>query len=106
MKKQNISSSTITFNDKVVAHHISDESKLISTEIQENTSFDNSQLLNTPLERGYTVDDGVIINNYATEFDFYLAGHPSPEQQKRYLFLGVGAMILITTTLVTAFTLS
>lgn len=105
MNKQNIPS-TITLKDKVVAHHISDGSELIPAEIQANTSFENSQLLNTPLSKGYTVDDEGIINNYATEPDMSLADYPSPEQQKRYLSWGAGAMLLVTTTLLTAFAVS
>ncbi|MBE9166670.1 ssl1498 family light-harvesting-like protein [Pleurocapsales cyanobacterium LEGE 06147] len=105
MNKQNIPS-TITLKDKVVAHHISDGSELIPAEIQTNTSFDNSQLPNTPLSRGYTVDDEGIINNYATEPDMSLADYPSPEQQKRYIFLGAGAMLFVATVLLTAFAVS
>jgi hypothetical protein len=104
MNKQNISS-TITLKDKVVAHHISDGSELIPAEIQAKTSFENSQLL-TPLSKGYTVDDEGIINNYATEPDMSEADYPSPAQQKRYLSWGAGAMLLVTTTLLTAFAVS
>jgi hypothetical protein len=105
MRKQNILN-TITLNDKVVAHHISDGSELIPSEIQANTSFDDRRLFNTPLSRGYTVDDEGIINNYATQPDMYLANYPSPKQQKRYVSLGTGAILLVVTTLLTAFTVS
>jgi hypothetical protein len=105
MNKQN-TLSTITLKDKAVAHHISDGSELIPAEIQAKTSFDNSQLLNTPLPRGYSVDDEGIINNYATEPDMFLADYPSPEQQKRYVSLGAGAILLVTFTLLTAFVVS
>ncbi|AFY79745.1 MAG: ssl1498 family light-harvesting-like protein [Hydrococcus sp. C42_A2020_068] len=105
MNKQN-TPKTITLKDKVVAHHISDGSELIPAEIRVNPSFDNSQLLNTPLPKGYTIDDEGIINNYATEPDMYLADYPSPEQQKRYVSLGAGAMLLVATTLLTAFAVS
>jgi len=105
MEKQNIPS-TITLNNKVVAHHISDGSELIPAEIPSNTSFDNGQSLNTPLVRGYTVDDEGIINNYAAEADISLANYPLPEQQKRYVFLGAGAITLVATILLTAFAVS
>jgi hypothetical protein len=105
MNTQNIPS-PITLKDKVVAHHISDGSELIPAEIQTNTSLDNTQLPNTPLSKGYTIDDEGIINNYATEPDMSLADYPSPEQQKRYIFLGAGAILLVATSLLTAFAVS
>jgi hypothetical protein len=105
MNKQN-KSSTITLENKVVAHRISDGRELIPAEIQANTSFDNNRLLNTPLSRGYSVDDERIINNYATETDMSLTDYPSPKQQKHYIFLGAGAMLLVTTTLLIAFAAS
>ncbi|AFY57487.1 hypothetical protein Riv7116_5089 [Rivularia sp. PCC 7116] len=105
MSKQNISSS-ITLKDKVVAHRISDGSELIPAEIQANTSFDNNRLPNTPLSSGYTVNDEGIIDNYATEADISLTDYPSPKQQKHYIFLGAGAMLLVTTTLLIAFAAS
>jgi hypothetical protein len=105
MNTQNIPS-TITLKDKVVAHHISDGSELIPAEIQADTSFDNSQLVNIPLSRGYSVDDEGIINNYATEPDMSLADYPSPKQQKRYIFFGAGAMLLVVIILLTAFAVS
>ena len=98
---------TITLKkDKVVAHHISDGSELIPSEIQANTREEIKQCLNKSLEGGYTIDDEGIINNYATEPDMSLADYPSPEQQKRYVFLGAAAALLITITLLTAFAVS
>ncbi|BAU66346.1 hypothetical protein STA3757_37500 [Stanieria sp. NIES-3757] len=101
MNKQN-KLNTITLKDKVVAHHISDGSELIPAEIQANTRKKISTYLNKSLENGYTVDDEGIINNYATEPNIYLAYYPSPEQQKRYIFLGVASLFLVVTTLLTA----
>lgn len=101
MNKLNIPN-PITLEDKVVAHHISDGSELIPAEVQANTGFDD----NISLSRGYTVDDEGIVNNYATEPDTSLAGYPSPEQQKRYIFLGAGAILLVAITLLTAFVVS
>ena len=95
---------TITLKkDKVVAHHISDGSELIPSEIQANTREEIKQCLNKSLEDGYVIDDEGIINNYATEPDMYMANFPSPEQQKRYVLLGAGATLLIAITLLTAF---
>ena len=106
MKKQNIPSTITLKKDKVVAHHISDGTELIPAEIQANTREEISKCLNKPLGAGYTVDDEGIINNYATEPDMSEADYPSPEQQKRYVFLGAGATLLITITLLTAFAVS
>ncbi|MCC0179617.1 ssl1498 family light-harvesting-like protein [Waterburya agarophytonicola K14] len=106
MEKQNIPSTITLKKDKVVAHHISDGSELIPSEIQASTREEINQCLNKSLEGGYTIDDEGIINNYATEPDLLLANYPSPEQQKRYIFLGAGATLLITITLLTAFAVS
>ncbi len=105
MNKQNILSS-IALKDKVVAHHISDGSELIPAEIQANTHKEISKCLNKPLGAGYRVDDEGIVNNYAIEPDMFLADYPSPEQQKRYVSLGAGAMLLVAITLLTAFAAS
>lgn len=102
MNKQNILSS-IALKDKVVAHHISDGSELILGEIQANTHEEISKCLNKPLGAGYRVDDEGIVNNYAIEPALYLADSPSAKQQKRYVLLGAGAILLVITTLLTAF---
>lgn len=106
MKRQNIPSTITLKKNKVVAHHISDGTELIPAEIQANTREEINQCLNKSLESGYVIDDEGIINNYATEPDMSLANYPSPEQQKRYVFLGAGATLLITITLLTALTVS
>ena len=106
MKKQNIPSTITLKKDKVVAHHISDGSELIPSEIQANTREEIKQCLNKSLEGGYVIDDEGIINNYGTEPDLSLANYPSPEQQKRYVFWGAGATLLIAITLLTAFAIS
>ena len=106
MKKQNIPSTITLKKDKVVAHHISDGSELIPSEIQVSTPEEISKCLNKSLEDGYVIDDEGIINNYATEPDLYMANYPSPEQQKRYVFWGVGATLLVTIALITTFTVS
>gem|GEM_PF-2131851 len=106
MNKLNTSNTITLKKDKVVAHHISDGSELIPAEIQANTQEEINQCLNKSLEGGYVIDDEGIINNYAIEADMYMANYPSPEQQKRYVFLGAGAMLLITVTLLISFAVS
>ena len=106
MEKQNISSTITLKKNKVVAHHISDGSELIPSEIQVSTPEEISKCLNKSLEEGYVIDDEGIIDNYATEPDLYTANYPSPEQQKRYAFLGAGATLLITIALPTTFAVS
>lgn len=101
MNKPN-TSSTITLNKKVVAHHNSDGSELVPAEVKAKTCFDSK----TPISEGYTVDDEGIINNYATEPDISLANYPSPEQQKRYIFWGAGATLFVAIALLIAFTVS
>ncbi len=106
MRKQNIPSTITLKNNKVVAHHISDGTELIPAEIQASTREEINQCLNRSLEGGYVIDDEGIINNYAAEPNMSLANYPSPEQQKRYVFLGAGATLLIAITLLTAFAVS
>lgn len=106
MERKNILSTITLKKDKVVAHHISDGRELIPSEIQANTREEIKQCQNKSLEDGYVIDDEGIINNYATEPDMWLANYPSPEQQKRYIFLGAGATLLITFTLLTTFAVS
>ncbi|WP_342799597.1 photosystem II assembly protein Psb34 [Hyella patelloides] len=89
-----------------MGHHISDGSELIPAEIPTGKREGINKRQNKSLEVCYTVDDEGIINNYATEPSMFLANCPSPEQQKRYVFLGAGAMLLVVTTLLTAFTVS
>lgn len=43
-----------------------------------------------------TADERGILNNYATEPELSYASYPSPEQQRRYLFYGAIATLLIT----------
>ena len=102
MNKLNTFNTITLEKDQVVAHHTSDKSELIPAEVKANTGFDSK----TPISEGYTVDDEGIINNYATEPDTYSANYPSPKQQKRYIFLGAGATLLVAIALVIAFTVS
>lgn len=102
MNKLNTDHTITLKKDKVVAHHNSDGSELIPAQVKANTGFDSK----TPISKGYTVDDEGIINNYATEPDTSLANYPSPEQQKRYIFLGAGATLFVAIALGISFTVS
>lgn len=106
MEKQNIPNTITLKKNKVVAHHISDGSESILAEIQASTREEIIQCLNKSLEGGYTIDDEGIINNYATEPDLSFFNYPSPEQQKRYIFLKAGATLLIIIALLTKFAVS
>ena len=103
MNQLNIPSTITLKNNKVVAHHISDGSELIPSEIQANTREEIKQCQNKFLEDGYVIDDEGIINDYATEPDLYIANYSSPEQQKHYILLGAEATLLITIALLTTF---
>lgn len=54
----------------------------------------------------YTVDETGVMNNYAVEPELYFAEYPSPEQQRRYMFQGAFAILLVTATVLTALAVS
>jgi hypothetical protein len=54
----------------------------------------------------YTVDETGVMNNYAVEPHIYFAVYPSVEQQRQYIYQGALALLLVTTTLLTAFAVS
>ncbi|WP_036531985.1 photosystem II assembly protein Psb34 [Neosynechococcus sphagnicola] len=54
----------------------------------------------------YTTDNEGVLNNYATEVPIYFAEYPTPEQQRNYAFQGAVAVLLVTFTLLTAFSVS
>jgi hypothetical protein len=54
----------------------------------------------------YTTDETGVMNNYAVEPAMYFAEYPSPEQQLRYTFQGALAILLITSTVLTALAVS
>jgi hypothetical protein len=82
-----------------VAHH-SDGSELIPSEAPaELSSQDN-------LTAGYTKDDEGLINNYALEPAMTKAKYPTPKQQVRYLFWGLGAIVLIGVLFLIVFAVS
>jgi hypothetical protein len=54
----------------------------------------------------YTVDETGVMNNYAVEPQLSFAEYPSPEQQRRYMFQGVVAVLLVAGTIFTALAVS
>ncbi|WP_404788590.1 photosystem II assembly protein Psb34 [Altericista sp. CCNU0014] len=54
----------------------------------------------------YTVNETGVLNNYATEPEIYFAEYPSPEQQRRYMFQGALAVLLVAGTILTALSVS
>lgn len=53
-----------------------------------------------------TTDERGILNNYANEPAMYLASYPSAEQQRRYLFQGAIATLLVTSVMLIALAVS
>jgi hypothetical protein len=88
---------------QAINHPPSDGSELIPAEVQAKEA---SQSLNTPLEAGYTIDEEGNLNNYAIEPKMSKAEYPSPEQQRRYIFLGAAAILLVAFILWIAFAAS
>jgi hypothetical protein len=43
----------------------------------------------------YTVEDGGRLNNFANEPKMYKAEPPTQKQQTTYVFLGIGAVVLL-----------
>jgi hypothetical protein len=105
MSKLNLSN-TITLENKVIAHRTSNGSELIPAEVKAGIREEIDQRQKKSLKAGYTVDDEGIMNNFAAEPNTSFANYPSPEQQKRYIFLGVGSTLLVTSLLAIAFTVS
>ncbi len=54
----------------------------------------------------YTTEEGGRLNNFAREPKMYVAEPPNKNQQRNYLFLGVGAIALIVGLLSLAFVVS
>ncbi|NJP08139.1 MAG: ssl1498 family light-harvesting-like protein [Leptolyngbyaceae cyanobacterium RU_5_1] len=93
---------TLNLNEK----HRSDGSELIPAEVQANIRQDDIPSLDAPLAIGYTVDEEGLINNYAIQPDMSTSEYPSPEQQRRYVFLGAGATLLVVMLLLVTFSVS
>jgi hypothetical protein len=100
MKKQTTNQTTINQEQNRQISHYSDGRELIPSEIKSDLEKNDN------LVDGYTKDDEGIINNYAIEPDMSAATYPTPKQQLRYVFLGVGAIVFVATFLFIAFAVS
>jgi hypothetical protein len=100
MKKQIVSTPTITPDESAKFAHYSDGSELIPSEIK--SDFQS----NENLVAGYTKDDEGIINSYALEPAMSAATYPTPKQQLRYVFWGAGAIVFVATLLLITFAVS
>lgn len=92
-------------SEQEVRHH-SDGSELIPAEVQAKMRRNDRQLQDASLVDGYTVDDEGLLNSYAIEPATYFAEYPTPKQQRRYIFQGAMATLLVTLTVLTAFSVS
>jgi len=76
-------------------NHRSDGRELIPAEVQAKLDHNEIETIGDVAGEGYTVDDENLINNYAIEPKIYPSKYPNLEQQKRYIFLGIAAIILV-----------
>jgi hypothetical protein len=78
--------------------HTSDGSELIPAEIQANQrhdSYDTNLPVQPTAVPGSTIDDEGLLNNFAVEPKVYPSEYPSPRQQKRYIYWGIAATLLV-----------
>ena len=54
----------------------------------------------------YTREEGGRLNNFAVEPKMYKAEPPNQTQQRNYLVLGIGALVLVSSLLFVAFSVS
>jgi hypothetical protein len=91
----------------ISAKPISDGSELIPAEVQANIRHrDDGQLTQDVAIPGTTVDDEGLINNFATEPKEYPSTYPSSRQQRRYIFLGAAAILLVAVLVWISFSVS
>lgn len=75
--------------------HHSDGSELIPAEVQANTRRNDKSSVDVTTPSGSTVDDEGRLNNFAVEPKVYSSEYPSPRQQRRYIYWGLAAAILV-----------
>lgn len=75
--------------------HPSDGRELIPAEVQANTRRNDQNPVGMPTPSGSTVDDEGRLNTFAVEPKVYPSEHPSPRQQRRYIYWGIAAATLV-----------
>ena len=80
-----------------------DGSTVMSSKIQGNTQEGAQKLSTSPFGKGYTIDEEGFLNRYAVETPMSEASYPSAKEQRRYLFLGIAAVLFIAFILELAF---
>jgi hypothetical protein len=75
--------------------HQSDGSELIPAEVQANMRRNDQNPVGTSTPSGSTVDDEGRLNNFAVEPEVYPSEYPSPRQQRRYIYWGLAAAVLV-----------
>lgn len=75
--------------------HHSDGSELVPAEVQANLRRDDESSDDIPTTSGSTVDDEGRLNNFAVEPQVYQSEPPSPGQQRRYIYWGIAAAVLV-----------
>ena len=78
--------------------HHSDGSELVPAEVQasdRHSQHNQGAFSAASVIPGTTVDDEGLINNFAVEPKVYLSEYPSPRQQRRYLYWGIAATLLV-----------
>jgi hypothetical protein len=87
-------------------NHRSDGRELIPAEVQAKLDHNEIEIIGDAAGEGYTVDDENLINNYAIEPKIYPSKYPKLEQQRRYIFLGIAALLLVITLILISLKIS
>lgn len=73
----------------------SDGSELIPAEVQANRHQEDESQADMPTVSGSTIDDKGRLNNFAVEPKIYPSEYPSRHQQRRYIYWGIAAALLV-----------
>lgn len=83
-----------------------DDRGQVSAEVQANQRSEINKSLKEQLGAGFRVDEDGVANNYPIETKMSEAEYPSAKQQRRYIYLGIIASLLIAITTWIAFMVS
>lgn len=84
----------------------SDGSELVPAEVQANNRHakpNEASSTEATAVPGTTVDDEGLINNFAVEPEAYSSEYPSPRQQRRYIYWGIAAVLLVVSLVFISF---